>query len=116
MSEFDDLLTRLDEAHAEEQKFNRETFGEREFDPDEGTLYSEAAEAIRALTAGEYEYAMGMGAEAKPVGDVMDRYDRKPVWTDKKSAQGLVDWYTKEYTHEEFKLLKRRKAGKVEIV
>jgi hypothetical protein len=51
MSEFDDLLRRLDEAHTDEQDFNRETFGEREFDPEESTLYSEAAEAIRNLLA-----------------------------------------------------------------
>lgn len=51
MSEYTDLLKRLDEAHTEEQKFNRETYGEREFDPEEPTLHSEAAEAIRKLTA-----------------------------------------------------------------
>jgi len=51
VSEYTDLLKRLDEAHIEEQEFNRETFGEREFDPEEPTLHSEAAAAIRKLTA-----------------------------------------------------------------
>lgn len=50
MPKYQDLLTRLDEAHVEEQTFNRETFGEREFDPEESSLYSEAAAAIRKLT------------------------------------------------------------------
>lgn len=44
------LLKRLDEAHVEEQQFNRETYGERYFDPEESTLHSEAAEAIRELS------------------------------------------------------------------
>lgn len=46
---YDDLLTRLDEAHAEEQKFNLESYGARDYDPDEATLYRDAAEAIREL-------------------------------------------------------------------
>ncbi len=51
MSGYGDLLTRLDEAHVEEQEFNKETYGERYFDPEEGTLYKDAAAAIRELTA-----------------------------------------------------------------
>lgn len=51
MSGYEDLLTRLDEAHVEEQEFNKETFGEQYFDPEEGTLYKDAATAIRKLTA-----------------------------------------------------------------
>jgi len=50
MVDYEDLLKRLDEAHVEEQEFNRETYGEREFNPEEGTLHSEAAAAIRKLT------------------------------------------------------------------
>jgi len=46
---YEDLLERLDQAHWEEQEYNKETFGE--FDPEEGTLYSDAAAAIRELTA-----------------------------------------------------------------
>lgn len=48
---FEDLLTRLDKAHAEEKKFRLESFGVRDYDPDESTLHSEAAEAIRELIA-----------------------------------------------------------------
>jgi hypothetical protein len=49
MSGYEGLLERLDEAHKEEQEFNKETYGE--FDPEEGTLYKDAATAIRELTA-----------------------------------------------------------------
>lgn len=49
MSGYEDLLTRLDEAHVEEQEWNKETFGEQYFDPEEGTLYRDAATAIREL-------------------------------------------------------------------
>lgn len=51
MSNYEDLLKRLYEAHLDEKKFNLETFGEREFNPEEPTLHSEAADALRELMA-----------------------------------------------------------------
>lgn len=50
-NELSDLLARLDAAHFEQKQYNLETFGVRDYDPDEATLHSEAAEAIRELTA-----------------------------------------------------------------
>lgn len=51
MKDYTKLLKRLDEAHLDQQEWNKETFGARDFDPEEPTLHSEAAEAIRKLTA-----------------------------------------------------------------
>lgn len=68
MTDYTDLLKRLDEAHTEEQEFSRETYGEREFDPEEPTLHSEAAEAIRKLTTPEKPLEYGrlvVGARVK---------------------------------------------------
>lgn len=56
MSEnYKDLLERLNKAHEDHQQFIRDAFGRRYFDPEESSLYSEAAEAIRALVPQETE-------------------------------------------------------------
>lgn len=66
-----------------------------------------------------YEYALSMKDhkdEWKVVGDIMDRYNRTPVWGALEPRERLLEWYNKDFTHTEFKLVKRRKAGKVEDV
>lgn len=73
MSEYTDLLKRLDEAHTEEQEFNRETYGDREFNPEEPTLHSEAAEAIRKLTSHKKPLEITDGMV-----DVVLEYNRTP--------------------------------------
>lgn len=73
MSNYEDLLKRLDEAHIEEKQFNLETFGEREFYPDEPTLHSEAADAIRKLTSHKTPLEVTDGMV-----DVVLEYNRTP--------------------------------------
>lgn len=122
MPEFDDLLKRLDEAHVEEQKFNRETYGEREFDPEEETLYSESIRALTALRTleetGEYEYAMLCAYRDKVGANPIQENE----WTTRSEAEKTLVLFTTgeggEFYKDRFKfsLVKRRKAGKVEIV
>ncbi len=72
MKDYTDLLARLDEAHVEEQEFNKETYGERYFDPEEGTLYKDAATAIRELTAPKPTFV------TDEMVDVVLEYNRTP--------------------------------------
>ena len=43
------LEMELSRQHADEQEFNRETFGELDFDPEEPTTYSRASKALEQL-------------------------------------------------------------------
>lgn len=59
------LEDRLMEAHREEQAYKLETFGERDFDPDETTLHETAALALSGLL-----YAVEtLSDEARNVGE-----------------------------------------------
>ncbi len=67
--DYTELLERLDEAHRDEKKFRLETFGKRDYDPDESTLHSEAAEAIRELMPPEPERLFKLGDKVQEVTD-----------------------------------------------
>lgn len=69
MSDYKELLEKLDEAHVEEKKFRLETFGVRDYDPDESTLHSEAAEALRELLPPEPERLFKLGDKVQEITD-----------------------------------------------
>jgi hypothetical protein len=68
----------------------------------------------------EYEYAMATrdspDAPWRAVGDLLDRYDRIPVWGDREISTRRVVFYSREFKHSEFILVKRRKAGEIQVV
>lgn len=79
MSNYTDLLKRLYAAHLEEKKFNLETYGERDFDPEEPTLHSEAADAIRELMASKPDAATKPDLTCtREMVDVVLEYNRTP--------------------------------------
>jgi hypothetical protein len=88
--------------------------------PPSAADYHAARIALRTLEEIDgYEYSMatiGLDGDWKVVGDVMDRYNKNPIWRDREITQKMVNWYINDSPHSDFKLVKRRKAGRIEDV
>jgi hypothetical protein len=76
--------------------------------------------AIVEAVEDEFEYALSMKDQAtgewNPCGDILDQYNRTPIWGEVQPRERLLEWYGREFPNSEFKLVKRRKAGGTEDV